>query len=261
MRVRDLRRINPPQDWKDAAKEAVKAVRDGASVKKYSKIWQSLKLKLSDASYGKCWYCESRQVRADNAVDHFRPKSKYPWHAFSVDNFRYACTFCNSRRANPVTGEAEGKGDFFPLLDGSTMATCEAEIDSERPVLLDPCLAADAALLDFTSDGMACPADPDQPIVVKRVNESIRFYSLNHPELADQRRLLALRVGDWVKNADRLYPKAGASGDLAIERAFQRFVQNIAESMDDHAEMSAFTRRMVKCHRTKPWVEQLLAVA
>jgi uncharacterized protein (TIGR02646 family) len=258
MRRRDLHQINPSQGWREKAQDAAKAV--GAGEKKpgdFSEIWGELKHDLAKLSHNKCWYCESRQTRSDNAVDHFRPKSKYPWRAFSIENFRFSCTFCNSRRTNPATGEVEGKGDFFPLLNGSQRATREGEIELERPKLIDPCIAADIGLLDFRADGTPCPVDPLQPIIRERVSESIRLYHLDLPELVDQRRVLALALNEWINQADRLYPRA-QSGDTISEQAFQGFVETIARSIDDSAELSAFARRIVKIYRTKPWVERLL---
>jgi uncharacterized protein (TIGR02646 family) len=211
-------------------------------------------------SHGKCWYCEARQMRSDNAVDHFRPKSRYPWRAFSKDNFRFACTFCNSRRTNPQTGETEGKGDFFPLVEGSQRATREEDIDAEQPVLLDPCVAADCSLLDFRSDGIPCPARSDQPVTVKRVSDSITFYHLDHPALTEERRVLALKISKAVKAANPLYPRAQAGVEPELARAFGEFVEIIARSIDDRAELSAFARRMLKTHRAIPWVEELLYI-
>jgi uncharacterized protein (TIGR02646 family) len=259
MRRRDLHQIAPSPAWRQKAKDAADAVSQGQKKPgDFSEIWADLKQELADLSHQKCWYCESRQTRADNAVDHFRPKSKYPWRAFSIENFRFSCTFCNSRRMNPETEEVEGKGDFFPLLDGSQRASREADIPYEQPVLLDPCVAADVGLLDFRTDGTPCPVQPLQPIIRERVSKSIKLYHLDHPELNEQRRVLALKLDEWINNADRLYPRALSGGDPTIDRAFQGFVEAIARGIDDQAELSAFARRMVKIHRSKPWIEQLL---
>lgn len=259
MRRRDLHQINPSLAWRQKAEAATDAVRNGTKKPgDLAQIWADLKQELADLSHKKCWYCESRQMRADNAVDHFRPKSKYPWRAFSIENFRFSCTFCNSRRTNPETDEVGGKGDFFPLFDGSPRATNEAEIASEQPVLLDPCIAADVGLLDFRADGTPCPVQPLHPITNKRVCESIKLYSLDHPDLNEQRRVLWLGLEEWINRADRLYPRVQNGGDAEIDQAFQGFVESLARSIDDRAELSAFARRMIKTHRTKPWIEQLL---
>ena len=115
-----------PEGWEEKAAEAKAAVEAGQkTVNAQCRVWQQLKDALAECSYDKCWYCEIKQERSDNAVDHFRPKSLYPWLAFEKSNFRYTCTYCNSRRKNPDTGETEGKGDAFPLLGGTPRATEE----------------------------------------------------------------------------------------------------------------------------------------
>jgi uncharacterized protein (TIGR02646 family) len=261
MRRRDIHQVNPSSAWRQKAQDAADAV--GKGKKKpgdFSEIWRELKHELAQLSHNKCWYCECRQARADNAVDHFRPKSKYPWRAFSIENFRFSCTFCNSIRMNSESGETEGKGDSFPLLEDIHRAKSEADIAGEQPLLLDPCIAADCGLLDFRADGTPCPVQPEQPIISKRVRKSIKTYHLDAPELNEQRRVLALQLEDWIKKANSLYPRTLSGGDPVSDQAFQGFAETIARSFDDRAELSAFARRMVKIHRAKPWIEQLLDI-
>lgn len=264
MRRRDIRYINPSADWHTKAATAKQAVENGNKPGDHAEIWTSLKKNLSELSHGKCWYCEARQIRSDNAVDHFRPKAKYPWLAFSTDNFRFSCTFCNSRRTNPETGEVEGKGDSFPLLGGCVQATCVDELDAERPALLDPCNPIDPSLLDFRADGTPCPAYPDNPTHEHRVRVSINLYHLDHPELNEQRRLLALKLESWVKQADRLHKRLNHEDtdiDTDIEGAYMEFMGNLAQLLDDHAEFSIFARRILNMHRGKSCVEMLLNYA
>ena len=112
-----------PDGWEEKAKEAYETVlalspeeRSGA-INRFSHLWTQLKDVLQSHFHGKCWYCEAIQERSDNAVDHFRPKNKvfecpkhggYWWLAFKWLNYRYSCTFCNSRRINKdgVSGES-----------------------------------------------------------------------------------------------------------------------------------------------------------
>jgi uncharacterized protein (TIGR02646 family) len=259
MRRRDLHLLNPSAEWRQKAENAAGAIsKDGTKISQYSEVWTDLKSDLAKLSHNKCWYCESREARSDNAVDHFRPKSRYPWRAVSYWNFRFACTFCNSRRRNPETGEAEGKGDFFPLFDGSQRATREEDVGAEEPILLDPCVSTDVGLLDFHSNGTPCPAHPGHKKFERRAIESIKFYHLDHPELNEQRRVLALKIEDWIKQANALYPCVESGGKPVLEQAFNGFVETVARTIDDHAELSAFARRMLKVHRSKRWVEYLL---
>ena len=223
----------------------------------FGNIWGELKSDLSKLSSGKCWYCESRQTRSDNAVDHFRPKSVYPWYAFNYENYRFACSFCNSPHKNPLTGITQGKSNYFPLLGNSTFARNEAEIDLEQPILLDPCNPADPRLLDFLVDGTPCSRYADNETFTRRVTESIRIYHLDQPDLVEQRRRLALRIDGLIKAADRQYARV-LQGDQDAELAFVEFVRDIVQLLDDSAELSVFARRVVLNHRTKDWVQGIL---
>jgi len=116
------------EKWQEEAEKALAEVRaaggSSETVNAHGDLWRSLKGQLEQVSDGKCWYCESSQHRADNAVDHYRPKNRnrsgehdgYWWLAFDWRNYRYSCTYCNSRRSDDVKGTSGGKHDNFPLL-------------------------------------------------------------------------------------------------------------------------------------------------
>ena len=64
-----------PEGWKKWQDEAEKALADvradggnSETVNAHSDVWRSLKSQLEQVSDCKCWYCESSQHRADNAV-------------------------------------------------------------------------------------------------------------------------------------------------------------------------------------------------
>jgi hypothetical protein len=104
-------------------------------------------------------------VRSDNAVDHYRPKSRvaecpkhpgYWWLAFDWTNYRFSCTFCNSLRRDDQTESLGGKKDRFPLRDESRRAFGPDDtLDDEEPVLLDPTWFGDPPILWFDEDGRA----------------------------------------------------------------------------------------------------------
>ncbi len=250
-----------PEGWEQKAKEAKAAVKAGVkTVNAQSRIWQRLKDALAECSYDKCWYCEIKQERSDNAVDHFRPKSLYPWLAFEKSNFRYTCTYCNSRRKNPDTGVTEGKGDAFPLLDENQRATEEGQEATETPLLLDPCKAHDPGLLDFLENGRPCPKYPDHPVKKLRAKVSIELYHLDHPALMEQRRLLAAKLKRDINSADGLFPRCD-TGDPAIDEAFNTIIGRLCDAMANKAELSSFARKFIAGFRDKEWVEELLFTA
>jgi uncharacterized protein (TIGR02646 family) len=260
MRRIDPHKIKADPKWDAEAKLAKEKVANGAKLSDYGHVWRDTKDRLKYVSNGKCWYCEARQDRSDNAVDHYRPKSLYPWLAFNLDNFRFACTFCNSIRTNPETGEAEGKGDYFPLFCGERAASY-GDLNTEDRVLLDPCVSSDPMLLDFLDDGSPCPKYPaEQKKRNERAIQSIRYFHLDHPALNEARRGVALKLTEWIKAADGLYSKSD-QGSLQNEATFSVLIATIGQSIVDGAEFSVFARRIVEGHRDKDWVNELLMYA
>jgi len=150
-------------------------------------------------SHGKCWYSESPDPQSGFDVDHFRPKNRarraekeldpgYQWLAFSVDNFRFSAQRSNRRSANEDEGDVEGKGDWFPLLNGSPKACWEDRCENtEQPVLLDPLVLADVQLLAFEQDGTVKPNNTCVGVNAYRVEKSCELYGLNLPRLTSAR--------------------------------------------------------------------------
>lgn len=260
MRFIDNSRARVPAGWPAEAEAARTAVIDrDEDVNRFSIVWRALKNALAELSHDKCWYCEMPQIRSDNAVDHFRPKSVYRWLAFSLANLRYACTFCNSRRTDVETGAVGGKGDQFPLAAGSIRATKAGQEELERPLLLNPCLAYDPMLLDFNDEGRPVARYPDHPERSLRTETSIRLYHLDHSDLVEHRRLLAIQLNEKIEAANVLYDMVDA-GDPAIKRSYGSHVRDLKNAMAEDAQLSTFARKIVSGRRDLPWVEALLLI-
>jgi uncharacterized protein (TIGR02646 family) len=250
-----------PSGWDDRAAVARReAGNDLAEINKRSRIWRELKDPLANLSHDKCWYCEIKQERSDNAVDHFRPKSLYPWLAFDKSNYRYSCTYCNSRRKNPESRETDGKDDSFPLLDEATRATVPGEEGCESPMLLDPAKTQDPGLLDFYEDGRPCARQQDHAMRKRRAETSIKAYHLGHPDIVEKRRVLAADIKAKIREADALLSQCDA-GNPAIDEAFSGLIRMLSSAISETAELSAFARKMVAGARDKEWVEALLQTA
>ncbi|WP_411817358.1 hypothetical protein [Hyphococcus sp. DH-69] len=259
MRFIDTAFLVPPADFGEMAAQAEA---DGEeNIGNHSNVWQCCKESLKGASFDKCYYCEMKDIRSDGAVDHYRPKSKYKWAAFRIDNFRFACTLCNSRRKDRNTGEIGGKGAGFPLFDGCQMATCADEICNERPLLLDPCNAADPDALDYRADGVAVPASDDNANPQKvRAETSIAAYHLNHSDLQEERRKAAIKIQEKVNEVEANLTRF-VGGDLAAQPAYTSAVRDLKRFLDQRAELSAFSRRVLQSYKNKPFVETILAAA
>ncbi|MBQ0961631.1 hypothetical protein KAK06_22010 [Ideonella sp. 4Y11] len=209
-----------------AALEAKPEAERKAFIEKKAHVWRAFARYLAKMSYGKCWYSESNDPQSFFDVDHFRPKKAakradakeddgYPWLAFSVANFRYAAGRSNRLSTDEATEETVGKGSWFPLLDGSPCASwVDRCVDQERPVLLDPTVRGDVALIDIDpDDGRAvasrtCLGAPKQ----LRVARSIELYGLNLGNLITARKRVMRDVENHYKN---LMDIVGNAADMA----------------------------------------------
>jgi len=271
MRFIDNRHIQVPDGWEQAGQQALSDVTNGVcDVDARSHVWRDLKIKLAELSHDKCWYCEAKQERSDDAVDHYRPKGRvaealrahdgYWWLAFEKNNYRYSCTFCNSRRKNPATGQAQGKGDRFPLIDESQRGYNPGEETNEESTLLDPCKAMEPGWLDFRGDGRPCAKYPDDPLKKEKAERSIELYHLDHEDQNEARRNIAADLESWIDEANGLIGECGA-GRHAVNGAFSGIVRNIINAMNAKSRYSAFARRLVAARRDLEWVEELFQTA
>ncbi len=76
-------------------------------------LWGKAKPQLLKESNNKCAYCESPlAVVAYGDVEHYRPKSRYWWLAYCLDNYLVSCAICNQKF----------KSNHFPKKNGKLSA-------------------------------------------------------------------------------------------------------------------------------------------
>jgi 5-methylcytosine-specific restriction endonuclease McrA len=248
-----------PENWEERVHKAQEEIKDLTPEERIKRInacafiWHELKRELEKCSHHKCWYCESNQDRSDNNVDHFRPKGRvaecsdhegYWWLAFEWTNYRFSCTFCNSRRKDLETSESGGKGDYFPLLDESKRARSPSDkLEEEQPLLLDPVKTTDPGLLWFDQNGLAVPkfSSKDRPILYRRAIKSIELYNLNYYKTLKKRSELYKDILKLVRAGDR-YFNGYANGDSDLEYALDQVYDRLRIMLNEKAEFSAATR-------------------
>lgn len=276
MRYINIAELEPrlPLGWEQKAKRALERVKKlppakrAKTINRLARIWQDLGGVLSELSYGKCWYCETIEKRSDYPVDHFRPKNRvdecadhegYWWLAFSWQNYRLSCTYCNSRRNDEVEKSGGGKHDHFPLLDETKRAYQEDDDWTlEEPELLDPTRPADPTFLWFADDGRVVEKYNHQkyPIQYQRAHTSIEIYHLNHRTIRDARKALYGTIRKKLRDG-RIYFERWHAGDGAAKHGFDEVMNELRQLIDKRAEYSAFARAMLLGFRDAdyPWVD------
>lgn len=259
-------KLSMPTGWLQRAQVAKQAVAAGDDPNNHSNIWRDLKDGLASLLNDKCWYCESPIDRSDNAVDHFRPKNRvsdainphvgYRWLAFDPSNFRYACTYCNSRRLGVNT--AGGKADRFPLVDEETRVYSEGAIDQEYPMLLDPCDLTDWKLLGcHQENGLPC-ATSAEDIPKQRAEVSIEVYHLNYEPTCKRRHAAAVQLMADIDDAKRFFELATRDQSRRVD--FIKVAERLRQAIDRDAPFSGDMHFLMRGqrHTSHPWIQDLL---
>ena len=207
-------------------------------IKQKAHIWQAFNCYLAQMSYGKCWYSESSDPQSFFDVDHYRPKLEarrsdtdvdrpgYVWLTFSWENFRYAATCSNRRSENIETGVIDGKGIWFPLLEGSEKASFDNRTANEKPVLLDPVKQEDVDLIEVKSDGKMGPSRLAVGSAIYRVKRSCELYGLNLPRIKDARVKIIRDVTDMLDVLNKTLENAN-DVDTPVKIADNQPIQKI----------------------------------
>ena len=147
---------------------------------------KDVKKKLIADQHGKCAYCETRFLHSSSGdVEHYRPKAGYRqaassavqgpgyyWLAYEWNNLLFACEDCNRIR----------KRQLFPLRNDprGRARTHHDEVSREEPLLVNPANDNPERHLIFIEEAAKG--------ITPAGEASVAAYSLNRPELLDDRR-------------------------------------------------------------------------
>jgi hypothetical protein len=268
MRYVDISKLAQPAGWLTRAQTAANAVAAGGDINVQGDVWRVLKDKLADLLHDKCWYCETQIDRSDNAVDHFRPKNRvsdaalphngYRWLAFEPTNFRYACTFCNSRRKDIEGGTAGGKADRFPLINEARRLYGPGPVHQEQPTLLDPCELDDWLLLGCQQEnGYPCATSND-PHEKLRAEISIEVYHLDYGPTCKRRHSVTVQLISDVAEGKRLFELTTQDPNRMPD--FKLVAGRIKRTIDRDAPFSGDMHFLLRGQRSEkhPWIQRLL---
>lgn len=268
----DVRQIiNSKEDWDGGAEDALSEARKASKkdragvIDKKSTIWRNLKADLMGLSDQKCWYCETKDLGADNAVDHYRPKNRvrlttgeyapgYWWLAFDWRNYRFSCQYCNSKRTTAET--SGGKHDYFPILKEKNRGAPEAktnQLDAEQPLLLDPTKPADIRLITFEKDGSAVPTygKKKNEFLYQRAKQSIDLYHLQLIRKKKERARIWAEVEGHLEKAEP--HRAGwEEGKLAATTAYNDAISPLRKLIARDAEFQGAAKAALRAAQGKP---------
>lgn len=207
--------------------------------------WSNLRPAMWGLNGCKCWYSEATIQVQQGHIEHYRPKSKvateshpgYWWRAFDWTNYRLAHPTVNMRVTDYLTGSLAGKGTYFPLKEGSTRALSEAQESGEQPVLLDPTVGSDCALLCFEpTSGKPIPSVHKEvdAWLHQRAADSIRFYHLDEGTWNVARKDLIDDVEKLCEQIERQF--AGLPG---TRQDFDKSIDELADYVNHTAEFSS----------------------
>jgi len=234
------------KDWINKAKTRLRTLKrkttheERAKYFKTANFWSEFKPILIKYYGEKCWYSECSLEGSFGDVDHFRPKNKsvdtegntiledgYWWLAYDYLNYRFSC-----EKSNRSFGDG-GKNDIFPLKPGSVPAI-EGNKD-DIPVLLDPCMDSDVALIDCNEAGEIISLSSD-PYDLDRVETSKKVYNWNCFNSARK------NIRNKCKTALEMF-------EIMYETASEKMqpsIESIKELTDSQTPYSSFAKRYIK---------------
>lgn len=265
---------NAKRDGLDVVSARKKAITEGLKKPARQSLWRKLAPHLKKLRNSKSWYSESSNPGSNKDVDHFRPKNAvaedpdhegYWWLAFSWNNYRYSCQWCNQRRVDDANGTDGGKWDHFPIAPGSFRA--HQEIDrwkTEDVELLDPIDPEDWKLLTFRPNGQPIPTKPLGTREYDRAKLSIQFYHLHYYEFVRGRKIKATSIRLLVQEMEEIYLKIADLEMKALYKEKQKALLRLIHPDSDYSAAAlAYARAEVYKielgHQVKrEWLEEIL---
>jgi len=183
---------NAPKSLEDKIKELI---RNGD----YQKInfKKNIQKSLRRVYKNKCAYCEERisysqskniKEKKGHSIEHYRPKSKYYWLAYSWDNLLWCCEECNQNKDDEFEIENE-KVEYSTDFDSKIHCSTEEYNRLERPKMIHPELENVMDKLIFDEKGKIYSSD-------NRVQYSIDCCKLDRDYLNTKRKKV---FDDFIK--------------------------------------------------------------
>lgn len=279
-------RLNPDttfKDWLNVANEHLESIRflDSKGRSTYwanHNFWKKLYSTLSELSGHKCWYSESPENSSEWEIEHYRPKANsknengiviredgYWWLSYYWGNFRLAGSLVNKLRKDRFENgkEVYGKGNYFPLIQGSLVAQPDDFIcNCENTLLIDPVNPSDVTLISFDSNGDVFPtfSCTDNIINNQKALLSIKFYGLDHTPIQRSRIKVWQKcetIVELTNNYIRYHNPTQSQIHLKISECYTDLVKLTRKSEPYTMVVKCFIKEKVKDKNNYPWLENI----
>ena len=166
--------------------------------------WNDIQNELSHIYHNKCVYCEEKITRVNatnlsgkeevsHTVEHYRPKSKYGWLAFSWDNLLWCCKKCTDIKDDKFDIN-NVKVNYSPSFDSKIHCSTKLYNRLERPKMIHPELEDVMNKLIFDTKGNISSHDD-------RVQYTIKCCELDRTYLNGKRKKIYDRFFKKLEDA------------------------------------------------------------
>ena len=197
---------------------------------------------LQNVYKGKCAFCEQREEVSH--IEHYRPKSKYYWLAYSWDNLLMACPSCNMNKGTHF--DLDGSDVVFDNLEVNIRTINSSSVNydaSELPKMVNPEITEPLGQICFDKDGKIKSDNP-------RFKYTIEKCQIDRKSLNDSRRSLLDRFKEHIR-AVFVDNKEVDKQLVAISTNVRNFIR---DSKNDNEEFLAFRRYTV----TEDWLNDII---
>ncbi len=198
--------------------------------------------------YQTCCFCGMPDQQLE--VEHYRPKGKYYWLAYSWDNLLLACTKCNKHKSNnfDITGSAVTPKT--PMDDLSDINKLSANYDAiECPLLINPDKVNGIELDAFIyhKDGSVTSDDP-------RVSYTIKTCNLDRKNLREERKTIWDDFMNKVQKRIYEHREDNAAREISIKDLVDDFIH---EAHDTKKSCLGFRKYVIKAGWITTFLKEL----
>lgn len=194
--------------------------------------------------YPNCCYCGFHDQQYE--VEHYRPKDKYYWLAYSWDNLLYSCTKCNKAKWNHF--DIGGTVATFSVNDDISGINNLSDVydQQEEPLLINPEKITDEELEAFKyhKDGSV---DSNNPRVLYTIDKC----KLDRDNLRAERKAIWDKFEEQVNAYKWEYRNAPDILKVLLYEVIRQFKR---DSEDESLPFTAFRRYAVK----SGWIEECI---